>query len=324
MTRDILTVALAVPICLGFAASEFWVLRHGWRALFPPPLRDRFIRWGWAEIILAFVLLVLVPQFAFLLLKSIGLFQAVYGDDPDLAAPQSELFQRCMYLWAATLALPVATAITLVLVRFISGTRLRHFGLRRTRLPDRIAAGFVTWSFVAPLVFGVHFLIVYAQNYLLHWPVQKHPLEQLIVQDSRPAEWVLLVLQAVLFAPVWEELLFRGLLMPRLAKHAWGGHAAMIAALLLAGLHLDRNRSLESAAPLIFVGLVWLVGGLATAGEAGPYRRRRAILGSATLFAALHANAWPSPIPLLFLGLALGWLADRTRGIVAPIVLHGL
>jgi membrane protease YdiL (CAAX protease family) len=33
---------------------------------------------------------------------------------------------------------------------------------------------------------------------------------------------------------------------------------------------------------------------------------------------------WPSPIPLFVLGLGLGWLAVRTRGILVPAIVHGL
>ena len=33
---------------------------------------------------------------------------------------------------------------------------------------------------------------------------------------------------------------------------------------------------------------------------------------------------WPTPIPLFGLGLGLGWLAYRTRRLVAPVTLHVL
>jgi membrane protease YdiL (CAAX protease family) len=41
------------------------------------------------------------------------------------------------------------------------------------------------------------------------------------------------------------------------------------------------------------------------------------------LFAASH-NVWPTPVPLLLLGLGLGWLASRTQSLVGPIVCHAL
>jgi CNT family concentrative nucleoside transporter len=48
------------------------------------------------------------------------------------------------------------------------------------------------------------------------------------------------------------------------------------------------------------------------------------VYASAALFAVVHSAIWPSPIPLFLLGLGLGWLAVRTRGVLAPAIVHGL
>jgi membrane protease YdiL (CAAX protease family) len=56
-------------------------------------------------------------------------------------------------------------------------------------------------------------------------------------------------------------------------------------------------------------------------------RKRRtagAVYASAALFAAVHSSVWPSPVPLFALGLGLGYLAVRTRGILVPVIVHGL
>lgn len=47
-----------------------------------------------------------------------------------------------------------------------------------------------------------------------------------------------------------------------------------------------------------------------------------AILLSSAVFAVLHVDAWPAPIPLFVLALFLGYLTYRTSSLVAPIVLH--
>ena len=53
-------------------------------------------------------------------------------------------------------------------------------------------------------------------------------------------------------------------------------------------------------------------------------RHARAIYASAALFGLVHSSVWPSPVPLFFLGLGLGWLAVRTRGVLVPTIVHGL
>ena len=47
-----------------------------------------------------------------------------------------------------------------------------------------------------------------------------------------------------------------------------------------------------------------------------------AIVVSSFLFGVAHFDAWPAPIALFVLALFLGYLANRTTSLVAPIVLH--
>jgi membrane protease YdiL (CAAX protease family) len=50
---------------------------------------------------------------------------------------------------------------------------------------------------------------------------------------------------------------------------------------------------------------------------------RLSVFGSAMLFAMSHAH-WPDPIPLLFFGVGIGWLAYRTQSLIGPMVCHAL
>ena len=59
-----------------------------------------------------------------------------------------------------------------------------------------------------------------------------------------------------------------------------------------------------------------------------PLTRRKhnqyaAIYATSVLFASAH-DVWPTPIPLFAFSLILGWLAVRTGGVTASIVVHGL
>jgi membrane protease YdiL (CAAX protease family) len=49
-----------------------------------------------------------------------------------------------------------------------------------------------------------------------------------------------------------------------------------------------------------------------------------AVFGTALIFGAVHAFAWPTPIALFVLGVGLGYLALRTRSLVAPVLVHSL
>ena len=62
--------------------------------------------------------------------------------------------------------------------------------------------------------------------------------------------------------------------------------------------------------------LVAGVGDLLWVTRAAWRRHIRGVYVSAAFFALVHSAVWPTPIPLFFLGLGLGWLAVRTRGIL--------
>jgi uncharacterized protein len=51
--------------------------------------------------------------------------------------------------------------------------------------------------------------------------------------------------------------------------------------------------------------------------------RRWAYIGSSVLFAVIHMTL-VSLLPILFLGLALAWVYERTRSLLAPIVMHAV
>jgi membrane protease YdiL (CAAX protease family) len=95
----------------------------------------------------------------------------------------------------------------------------------------------------------------------------------------------------------------------------------MGAAACYAVLHAALN---GKPGPVIFAGVLTL--GLAVVWFTVRRGKRhvRGVYASAALFALVHSAIWPSPIPLFVLGLGLGWLAVRTRGFLAPAIVHGL
>src|SRR5262249_12123698 len=124
----------------------------------------------------------------------------------------------------------------------------------------------------------------------------------------------------------------RGVLQRWFSKRFWGGHVAMFAALVLTVLqNFDKyprlwpwpewQTWLPILAPSLFV-LVMVVPYLFVCRwQLTPFPA--ALFGTSILFASLH-SAWPSPVALFVLALALGWLAQRTQSLVGPTVMHAL
>jgi membrane protease YdiL (CAAX protease family) len=234
-------------------------------------------------------------------------------------------------LWAAILAFPFAVVSVPLVLAWLRQATPVQLGLTTRRLGPNHLAGLLTWAAVTPVVLALHQGLVLLFGL---WPggePQEHPLIQLARQPLSAAEWGLLLFQALLLAPVMEELLFRGALLPWLAKHRWwGGPAAVGLAVVRAILHQQEALATAWPDPLAtLAALLPVLGALAFlpvvlwlvfrdgSGESS------ALLGSAVLFGFVH-GAWPSPMPLVVLGLALGWLARRSGSLVGPIVTHSL
>jgi membrane protease YdiL (CAAX protease family) len=144
-------------------------------------------------------------------------------------------------------------------------------------------------------------------------------LTKLAGPGASPIACTVMIVQAVFVAPFTEEFIFRGVMLPWLSRSWWGGWVAMVGAVVFTMLYAPGQWQ-----PLAFALLICLLGFAYTFPQAGEQWVRRSIIGTALLFAMVHVNVWPSPMPLFVLGLALGWAAHRTRGLIAPIVLHSL
>jgi membrane protease YdiL (CAAX protease family) len=313
------------------------ILRRFWSWLVPPR-RNRLVPWSGLEII---VVLLLTQFFWFNLtysaLSAAGYFERVYGpefaqhtpQDVQSAEPNPELYRASM--WLTVLCLPLNVATVLGVCALLSGTRPYQLGLTTHRLGRNVLLGTLGALLVAPL----HVLkpcvdVLYQQ--ILHVQPTPHPLT-LVARHALPVDRVMIVLSAVMAAPVMEELLFRGLLQPWFSRRRLGGPLAVLFALILALVKQQKDLGAAWAAddwgdlalalqPAAFV-LVLAPGLLLTRRMARP-DVAGGIYGTAVLFAAAHSSAWPDPIPLLPLGLVLGWLAYRTNSLVGPIFLHSL
>ena len=289
--------------------------RPGQRRLLPPQ-RLRAVPWtGWDVALVLFLSLILWPGTVGSLLEQLDFFGWMYGGASPDRDQQS--------LWITLFCVPLNIATVLAWMRLGSGVRFYQLGLTRHRGLKNALLGIIAWWVATPGVFLLGYLADFASRRVLHLAPVPHPLLEIATSQPMRAELVAIVVAAVIAAPLWEELLFRGILQRWFTITAWGSDAAMAGALAIAFL----DRGLKGLWPVLFV--LAMVPGYIVVSR---IRRRtlpnaeptRAIYATALLFAASHSRVWPTPVPLFALGLVLGFLAYRTQNLIAPILLHGL
>jgi membrane protease YdiL (CAAX protease family) len=283
------------------------------------------VPWTALEILLGLYLVWLFwPYLMQTLVEGLHLERWYYGDDT------SELSKR-LELWSTTLAAPFEVLTFPLIFAVFSKTRLEQLGLTTRRLGRNVLLGLAGLLVLAPLVLGVYQLVRFLYEKAGQEQYEPHALEIIARQHLYPSEWVMFFFSAMIAAPLLEEIIFRGVLQPWLAARRWGGHLAMLGALALALLYRqeqmlaawrqDVASLLEATTPALFVLALVPVYLLVWRFSRTPVPP--AIFGTSFLFACFH-RWWPTPVPLFVLALGLGVLAQRTRSLVGPIVLHSL
>ena len=189
------------------------------------------------------------------------------------------------------------------------------------------AVAVAAWAVLTPLVLLFHAGVLQVFTALDLTP-DEHPLTQF--RDGDSSARVLFLLQACVAAPLVEEILFRGVLLPWVVGASERPKAAapvLVApeyrpwvVMAVAGLFAATT---GKPGPAVFAGV--LAAGLVVVWVVRRGKRHvRAVYATAAFFALVHSGVWPSPIPLFVLALGLGFLAVRTRGVFAPFVVHGL
>jgi membrane protease YdiL (CAAX protease family) len=339
-------IALAVAWT---AAGGLLLWPRSRRWLLPPP-QQQVVPWSGVEVLLAaYSNWLFWPPLCAWILSVTGVLNRLYPADPAAwlglfsITPQdgfpSSLPWQAIYhaankaatdltrqhLWVSLFYFPLCFLTVPMVFRLLSGTRPEQLGLTRRRLCQDVTLGVLACTVITPIAYGI---LAWLSSFDM--PTELHPLTQLAGQSMTFAEKSLLVFSAMVSAPVLEELFFRGVLQPWLAQRRWGGHLAMAAALLMSVIARG-GRLWESSGdgssrlhwpdlwPAIFV-VAMVPGYLLIARRPG----HAAIYGTSLLFAALHSGSWPHPVPLFALGLCLGCLAQRTRSLTSPIVVHAL
>jgi membrane protease YdiL (CAAX protease family) len=151
--------------------------------------------------------------------------------------------------------LPAFLAILLLSFRLRVSSEL-GFGVSRRLLPRHAAYGIVFGMAALPVVWTALALCDALLN-LTGVPVDLQPIVRVIAEAETYPVWMQLALAALAigFAPVAEELLFRGIVLPAVAKSIGFVRAMLLVSLLFALLHLH----LPSLLPLFLLSVLFSV-----------------------------------------------------------------
>jgi membrane protease YdiL (CAAX protease family) len=192
---------LAVPA--GLVCLALWRLRPGdARRLLPWP-RRRPAPWTALDVWTAFLILIFTPLLLAAPLERSGFFTLIYGPQAN-----AEALQERKFLWVGALALPLQVALLLGGLASVRGVRPAQVGLTARRAAQNVVAGYLTWLVLAPVTLLVYWVVTLLVD------VQAHPMERLSHLPLLDVEWAAVIFLAVVAAPLTEELVFRGVLLP--------------------------------------------------------------------------------------------------------------
>ncbi len=295
--------------------------------------------WGLTLMAVVPLVYVLIPMAIMLLVVDTGLGEVLYGPDAAPAASRqatggeaNETTLR-LSLLTSTLALPLQVVAIPLLFFVLNRMPPRDMGLTLDRAPRHAALGAGLWLLVMPGVLGLHLLVGWLWQKVVPEGVRQHEFERLARGNHLvPAELGMIVFLSMIAAPLLEEMIFRGLLL-RWAQERLAVRLVVIVWALLAPVMVSREQWsvvlsegtvaqwAQALAPQLFV--LTMLPGFLMVERHDPTGRWPSVYVTALMFAMVH-SAWPAPVPLFVLGVVLGWLAQRTQGLVAPMVLHAL
>jgi membrane protease YdiL (CAAX protease family) len=313
---------VAIP---GGLLTLWWLQRHRGQRLLPPR-RLYAVPWHGIDVWFAFAVQLFFPALIAGFLEAVGIRKLLEGQDPVHGSTR-------LILCAMIISLPLEYLAILGELRYIRHAQLYQLGLTTRHALQNLIAGYLLWLLLTPLDHTVFAL-------LTEWiPSEEHPFFRLVQERPTGLDLILVNFDVLFVAALGEELLFRGVLLPWLTRTSALGHFTVAGAALFTAAYQRMSGTVGwNAGPVVFVAALlpgyWLAPTLLRylrplykrhASRPGRLARAtRGIYGSALLFAAFHSSIWPSPIPLFFFALGLGWLAYRTQSLIGPMVAHGL
>lgn len=216
--------------------------------------------------------------------------------------------------WSRLLSLPLIFPLYVVCIKTVKISEIYQ--------PSNIKNIFLVILLI-PIVLVVSYTFMALFQLVGSCPGQNHPLVDLVRSKKTNDFWLVVALVSI-FAPLTEEVLFRGLLQYWIVSASKGPALGWVISLMLVIAQGFQNEStsefeiafLIQALFFLTLGFFFIYLGLIYSQKFG------AINSGALVFAAVHSFAWPSPVGLFPLALGLGWLRETTGRIWPCIVLH--
>jgi membrane protease YdiL (CAAX protease family) len=200
----------------------------------------------------------------------------------------------------------VGLVLSIVWLRRAAHAQWSDFGVTSAHWLSGVRSGLTAFLIVMVPIFALQWGLNALYQYWIGDPPQ-HPFIERLLRDSSGAAFVAAAFTAVIVAPLTEEFLFRAVLQ------GWLERLVVRDANASVGSAWAENAAASQTAP-------------ADQGEEATVEARRLrmlpVVVSSAVFAGMHYSHGVAWIPLFFFALALGYLYQRSRSLVAPIVLH--
>ncbi len=315
--------AVVVPVavlCGWLARRRFGTLCPRWKS---PP----FV-WPGLAIFPFFIVAQLSSAFVPLMEKA-GLYDALYPAGFPTPPPDAEpgdathIRTTLQIIWLSFASVP-SLLFAAVMVRSHLFHRPVPWANEWRQLPRSVALGLLGWATFGIAAYAINAGLTFWFD-AAGWQTKEHPLAKMGAGGDGYGG-ALLILSACVCAPLIEEFLYRGLLVPWAGGRWFRPWCLLFPAAVLA-LMMGLKQDLTFNAPAVVFVLVLAVGAYAIqrVGKVWPKfptRTVQAVWSSSALFAAMHSSVWPTPIPLFVLGLGLGYLTARTRSWTASAIAH--
>ena len=301
------------------------------RRVFPDrPTGPRFVPWGLTEItivIVAFVAFSGLIPLAYVLatgrpvrpaasktdaLKTTVSSAKAVAKATDPVSERPPLPFRTLLLLNLVVNASLLVTVPLVVSALSRATWL-DLGVKAEGFGASVQYGVVAFLLVTPLVMVVNLAAIRL------WHRSAHPVETMLREKLTPSAVLVAYLAAAVFAPLSEELIFRGLLQAWLRK-------VFLAKPELNPFtdEIDSRYDLPlepTVAPRLVPRIPFLADRFRLPHTLPAFAP---VVITSLVFAALHYQQMPAPIPIFALSLALGALYERTGSLVSSVALHSL